>query len=216
MDIQQAKILLEKINALQKNINTDGGDLARIERDLMLSYIRQLYETYLEAEVPAAVTRSTPKTYSAPPPAPKPVPKVVEPVKAPPPPPQPEPVVEVAPPPPPPPAPKPAPAPSTKGSPAVEALFRIKEAKELSEKLSQQGIKDLTKAMSINDKLLYSNELFDRDMASMTATLQQLNGLSSLNEAKAVLIPIAEKNNWTEDERADVAQSFIKLVRRKY
>jgi hypothetical protein len=136
--------------------------------------------------------------------------------------------------PPPPPAPKPAPAPEptpapeqkappaptppeeVKGSAAIEALFRIKEAKELSEKLSQQEVKDLTKALSINDKLLYANELFGRDMSAMTQVLQQLNGLSNLTEAKSILIPIAEKFDWSEDEREDVAQSFIKLVRRKY
>jgi hypothetical protein len=70
--------------------------------------------------------------------------------------------------------------------------------------------------MSINDKLLYSNELFGRDMAAMNETLQQLNKLNNMEEARELLIDIAEKNDWAEDERDDVAESFIKLVRRKY
>ena len=82
--------------------------------------------------------------------------------------------------------------------------------------MSQQSIADLTRAMSINDKLLYSNELFGRDMAAMNETLQQLNRLNSMEEARELLIDIAEKNDWTEEERTDVAESFIKLVRRKY
>ena len=82
--------------------------------------------------------------------------------------------------------------------------------------MSQQAISDLTRAMSINDKLLYSNELFGRDMASMNETLQQLQQLNSMEEARELLIDIAEHNDWTEEERSDVAESFIKLVRRKY
>lgn len=235
MDLQQAKILLEKINALHKSVSLDKGDVSNIERDLMLSYIRQFYEAYLNTD-----TSAPPQPMSRPvaPPSPPPPPPVektvseplpprveVEPAPAPPPPPppapKPEPVVETpapAPAPvPPPAAAPPPPAPEKKSASAgVEALFRHKAAKELSEKLSQQAILDLTRAMSINDKLLYSNELFGRDMAAMNETLQQLNKLNSMEEARELLIDIAEKNDWTEEERTDVAESFIKLVRRKY
>lgn len=232
MDLQQAKILLEKINALHKSVSLDKGEVSNIERDLMLSYIRQFYEAYLNTD-----TSAPPQPMSRPvaPPSPPPVERTVseplppivevEPAPAPPPPPPPKPapvVVETpapapAPVPPPAAAPAPPPAPAKKtASAGVEALFKHKAAKELSEKLSQQAITDLTRAMSINDKLLYSNELFGRDMAAMNETLQQLNKLNSMEEARELLIDIAEKNDWTEEERTDVAESFIKLVRRKY
>lgn len=228
MDLQQAKILLEKINALHKSVSLDKGDVSSIERDLMLSYIRQLYEAYLNSEVssapapkakPAPPRVATPapppapeKVAPPPPPAPKPEP-VPEPVTPPKPAPEPEPVAKSAP------APQAAPSsatPKSSASSAINALFKHKEARELSEKLSQQAISDLTRAMSINDKLLYSNELFGRDMASMNETLQQLNKLSTMDQAQEVLVGIAQKFDWTEEERTDVAQSFIKLVRRKY
>jgi outer membrane biosynthesis protein TonB len=230
MDLQQAKILLEKINALHKSVSLDGGEVSNIERDLMLSYIRQFYEAYLNTDTSAAPQPMS-RTVAPPPPAPpvertisEPLPPRVEVEPAPaPPPPKPAPVVEVPAPPPAPkpepvvevPAPAPAPAKKTASS-GVEALFKHKAAKELSEKLSQQAITDLTRAMSINDKLLYSNELFGRDMAAMNETLQQLNKLNSMEEARELLIDIAETNDWTEEERTDVAESFIKLVRRKY
>ena len=70
--------------------------------------------------------------------------------------------------------------------------------------------------MSINDKLLYSNELFGRDMARMNEALQKLNTLKDMDEAQNFLVGYAEQFDWTEEERSDVAQSFIKLVRRKY
>ncbi len=225
MDLQQAKILLEKINALHKSVSLDKGDVSNIERDLMLSYIRQFYEAYLNTDTTAAPQPMS-RTVEPPPPAPpvektvsEPLPPRVEVEPAPPPPPpppapKPEPVVEIPAPAPVPPAPS---APEKKtASAGVEALFKHKAAKELSEKLSQQTITDLTRAMSINDKLLYSNELFGRDMAAMNENLQQLNKLNSMEEARELLIDIAEKNDWAEDERTDVAESFIKLVRRKY
>ena len=228
MDLQQAKILLEKINALHKSVSLDKGDVSNIERDLMLSYIRQFYEAYLNTDTSAAPQPMS-KAVPPPPPPPAPAPPVektvseplppkveVEPAPAPPPPPpapKPAPVVETPPPAPAPPPPAPAKKVASNG---VEALFKHKAAKELSEKLSQQAITDLTRAMSINDKLLYSNELFGRDMAAMNETLQQLNKLGSMEEARELLIDIAEKNDWTEDERTDVAESFIKLIRRKY
>ncbi|WP_367393084.1 hypothetical protein [Lewinella sp. LCG006] len=232
MDLQQAKILLEKINALHKSVSLDKGEVSNIERDLMLSYIRQFYEAYLNTDTSAPPQpMSRPVAPPSPPPVERtvsePLPPIVEvepaPAPPPPPPPKPEPVVVETPAPAPAPVPPPAAAPAPPPAPAkktasagVEALFKHKAAKELSEKLSQQAITDLTRAMSINDKLLYSNELFGRDMAAMNETLQQLNKLNSMEEARELLIDIAEKNDWTEEERTDVAESFIKLVRRKY
>lgn len=225
MDLQQAKILLEKINALHKSVSLDNGEVSNIERDLMLSYIRQLYEAYLNVESNTAsasrkkAAAPKPKVVEAPPvvekkvapppppPAPKPEPVVV------PPPPAPEPVAKSAP------APQAVPSPAPAKSnvdPAIKALFKHQAARELSEKLGQQSISDLTRAMSINDKLLYSNELFGRDMARMNEALQKLNGLGSMDEAQDMLVNMAQQFDWTEEERVEVAQSFIKLVRRKY
>ena len=67
----QTKLLLEKINALSNSLSQEAN-LSSIERDLMLSYIRQLYEAYLlpsqfvvhapvVAEVVAPITKATPK-----------------------------------------------------------------------------------------------------------------------------------------------------------
>ena len=230
MDLQRAKILLEKINALHKSVSLDNGDISNIERDLMLSYIRQLYEAYLNGEVSPIVATPVAKTVAPKPPAPEPPPAPVKQQAPPPPPPQPEPEPEPEPlPPPPPPAPEPvaksAPVPQAVPSPssskpnvdpAINSLFKHQAARELSEKLSQQAVTDLTRAMSINDKLLYSNELFGRDMARMNEALQKLNTLKDMDEAQNFLIGYAEQFDWTEEERSDVAQSFIKLVRRKY
>lgn len=98
MDFQKSKALLEKINALYRNISGDPRNISSIERDLMKTYVQQFYESFLEMPTVAASV--------APPPPPPVEPKSVEPkitlrrpeTPAPPPPPRPEPVkVEKAP-----------------------------------------------------------------------------------------------------------------------
>jgi hypothetical protein len=215
MDSQQVKILLEKINSLYKSINLNNGPMVAIERDLMLSYIRQLYEEFLEADAPKQSAQSLPNIVEedikqAPPKeadSPKPTydpPKVTEtPPYTPP------PKVET-------PRETPTPPPPPRKSGNYEVLFDQKQAKELSEKLSERPITDLTKAFAINDKLLYINELFGRDNESFNETLKLLNRFESMSEAKSLLLSVAEQYDWLDEERQEIAQSFIKTVRRRY
>ena len=58
MDLQQAKIILNKINALYKNLSIDEGNIASIEKELMLNYIRQLYEAFLDLDQPTSKKKS--------------------------------------------------------------------------------------------------------------------------------------------------------------
>lgn len=242
MDKQRTKILIKKINSLYSSIEMEDGTLSAIERDLMLKYIRDLYEEFVE-EAPLA---SAPKTiatkpkpaapeitsapinrprFEAPPSttaeAPS-IPSTPAPPPASPPPAPPAPPVEpVVPPKPTPPEPKVMATPayttaSSNENPKVGRLFAFKQAKELSEKLSQQPIKDLQTALSINDKLLYTNELFGRQHNILNDTLQTLNRFEDMNQAKNFLMSIAAQYDWTNEEREDIAQSFIKTIRRRY
>lgn len=170
---------------------------------------------------------------------PPPPPPVV--VQAPPPPvmveaPTPPPVVvEVAPPPvapqvpPPPPVivetPVPAP-PAVETKPAkaapplsggIEALFEEKQAKELSEKLAESAIADLKKAIALNDRLLYTSELFAGDGKAFETALNTLNDFAHFEEARDFLIHnYVVHYTWTDKKRVDTAKAFIKLVRRRY
>lgn len=246
MELQRAKILLEKINALYRSIDLDEGKIAHIERDLMLNYIRQLYEIFLQTETgPAAASPAAQprREASADPgeqarPQPEPLKRTYKPPRiieipeinqqqTPPPPPQPAPppapprqeVPATRQPEPPRPEPEPvrneqAPAPSHR--PELESLFEQKKATELSEKLSESPVGDLTRAMAINDRLLFMNELFGRNMNILDETLRQLNRFQTMAEAKPLLTTLAERYNWMEEEKLDIAKGFIKLVRRRY
>lgn len=244
MDSKQARILLDKINSLFNSIHLDDGGITSIERDLMMSYVRQFYELFAanppkqEAARPtnlpdiSTLKRNTPEPAPQERPAPQkrkyvppriieipdslkdleqpeePQPEIVPPRR----------VERPVPPPPPPPQPKtvPRPQPVLSNQSDFDPLFEFKAAKELSEKLSERPIKDLTRALAINDRLLYMNELFGKDQAALNNTLQLLNKYSSIDEAKGLLINMADQFNWTDSNKLDTARSFIKLVRRRY
>ena len=186
MNLDKAKILLDKINVLMRSMAVAPDQVAEIEKDLMKNYIRQLYESVLEENGVIVKTPAKPlPTKKQPKPKPVVVAPIVEPEIAPvevaapvvvpqpkptptppPPPPAPEPVIEMeivepTPAPAPTPRPKPTPKPvfvpkSTGSNPELEEIFNLPNATDLSEKLSQSSIKDLTKAFSINDKISVS------------------------------------------------------------
>lgn len=245
MNLQQAKVLLKKINTLNDSLSLDNGPIASIERDLMLSYIRQLYEVYLDGasngQAGTSVTTASrvnsvnngPELEIVPPPqekepAPEPPkrrytpPKIIEipdsPVesaKVSAPPPSPPPIQRTTPAPQP--TPKAAPVYATgSNNPKVKALFDQREAKELSEKLSLQPLRDLTKGLSINDRLLYTNDLFDKDANVFNAALKKLNDMDTMDQARTFLEEQAERYQWTDGEKEDVARDFIKHVRRRF
>ena len=236
MDLQQAKLILNKINRLYESMELDARNIDVFEQDLMLSYVKQLYDSFSDegavapptirrtvtrratpviktrtqtVETPPSPPQTTPIREQAPPPPPAPViqelPKVVvpEPAKVV----VPEPVKVAAPP--------PAP-PKPKANPAHEVLFEQQEARELSDRLSSQPIKDLTKALGINEKILTINELFDKDNHAYNTAMTKLNTLRSFEDAKEVLSDLAEKHNWVNPGKKKKAQIFIKTVRRRY
>lgn len=231
MSSSSADRLISRINALHKSFQLDdGGQLSAMERDLMLGYLRELYELYAHhggrpavvepAARPAPTLALTPPPAPVIPPAPVPQPEPI-PVLVPPPAP---PVVEVSPPPPMPPAPAPTPAPvpaaaptpppmATGASKAVKDLF----AEEATAKpFGRQPLADLTRALTINNRVLFSRDLFGNDNELLNTTLRTLNTSGSIAAAQPVLESLARRFEWTEEGKKETATEFIELVRRRY
>ncbi|MFK8006749.1 MAG: hypothetical protein AB8H03_10270 [Saprospiraceae bacterium] len=244
MNVKQAKILLEKINRLFQSMTMDEH-ISEIEKELMRNYVKSLYEEFMPdggakaapiqkvtpikvappvREMPKVVERPPVKVervVETPPPPPPPKVEVVPPTPRPAPAPRPSvaetPKVEKKAPPvrvaTPPPAPKPAKA---KISEEHEELFEFKEATDLSERLSQSPIKDLNKAMGINERILTTNELFDGNGDALKDALSTINRLNNFDEAKDYLANIAEIYNWAAKKKKKKAKIFVKLVRRRF
>lgn len=99
-----------------------------------------------------------------------------------------------------------------------DPLFEVKIATDLSQKLSAAPIADLSKALGLNEKFLYINELFGGDVNTFQATMQKLNEFDNIDQARAYLEKeLIEKHEWnSKKERKPVAKNFIKLISRRY
>lgn len=246
MESLKAKKLLIKINSLFKGMENDGEDIAQIEKDLMKSYIRQLYEIFSDIDTGTVSTIAAPKEKVAP--APKSIPplpakeeykppriielpeevkEIIREEKA-----KPKPVVRQEPPEPvvekkievpPTPAPvknTPPPAPSkikVSTDEDVLELFQEKKVTDLSEKLSTMPVSDLMKSMGLNERILTVNELFDGDANAFKKVMTDLNNLDSFEEAKRYLaLNVVGRYGWTKRDKKNKAKVLIKTIRRRY
>jgi hypothetical protein len=99
----------------------------------------------------------------------------------------------------------------------IEILFEHKEAKELSEKLSDAPIMDLRRAISLNDRLLMARELFGDDKQLFETAIHTLNNFADFNQAKDYMVQnFVAAFDWAATVRLESAKKFIKLVRRRY
>lgn len=260
MDTKKASTLLAKITSLQQTISFDPDNVSTIEKNLMLSYLQELYDVYhFMGDSKNVSNESVQKntSYNSQPPqkeetiAPPPVketPKKVAPTlpeneqKA---------LEELY---------KYAPSEEARRNPRVvqagfvetkparpakkivspveinipqsmpqqphfddtqedklDKLFESKQPNELSERLSQAPITDLTKAMGINEKILNINELFDGDQQAFDIALQKLNSFKSYRDAQKYMSQeLATRYDWSDKSRVSKAQQFVNLVKRRY
>ncbi|MEO6731254.1 MAG: hypothetical protein ABIN01_08550 [Ferruginibacter sp.] len=93
---------------------------------------------------------------------------------------------------------------------------RLKEKKvEISEKLTALPVKDLKKAIGINDRFLYINDLFRGDEAMYERSIKTINGFSIFPEAEYwIRRELKTKLGWTDDN--ETVKQFDQLVKRRF
>jgi hypothetical protein len=233
MDKEKARILINKINALYKNIDANTPGVSPLERDLMLSYLRQFYETIALSKTQPKPAISEEKSESIPlnvasvdekvetstlgstnaigisKIVEKEIPKedltignnfIVEPIA-----PIPAeilPVTETV-------------KPVYSGD--LNSLFIWQEPSNLAERLASQPLSSLSPStFSMNEKLLYANDLFGKNNAEMEEAIKMLNNLPHFDQAKSFLIQLGEQYDWNKEEHKEAAKSFINTVRRRF
>lgn len=235
MNIKKVEKQARKISQLLENIKEEGH-VSKIEKDLLLSYIRDMYEKVLDvAEDKKNSSSKNEVSYNEPSryerqsaPMTTPAVEMAEVVR------QeisetnsistpiaesiPDVVVE---------APKveeitiPEPVEIVDDSLSVPAellaLFNEADTKELSDKLSKSPIADLTKSMGINEKIFTIKELFGGDSALFSTTMSELDKLTSLEQAQDYLVKsVAVSEDWGNDSKIKKAANFVKLISRRY
>jgi hypothetical protein len=225
MDKEKARVLIHKINALYKNIDANTPGVSPLERDLMLSYLRQFYETIAlsQSQNKAPVKEVQPVLEVPPLKEEQPIKEVqslneekretgllgrergvanFEPEKK-----VSEPVA-------PPLTPQPAEPLSDK---ELDHLFIWQEPSNLAERLASQAISNLSfSTFSMNERLLYINDLFGKNNAEMEEAIKTLNNFTHFDQAKVFLLNIGRQHDWQKEERKEAAKSFINTVRRRF
>ncbi|MFM8372183.1 MAG: hypothetical protein ACKOCO_07335, partial [Bacteroidota bacterium] len=99
----------------------------------------------------------------------------------------------------------------------TEALFEEKVAKELSDRLSELPIADLKKAIALNDKLLYTRELFGGNGTAFDSAIADINAIGNFTAAQNYMVKQCVKRfEWNDAKRIETAKTFIRLVRRRF
>lgn len=215
MNIQDSNRQFEKLSSFYKQISADGH-INKIELELLKSYITKFYESILSentsttetptvkpiAKVEAPVAEITPVAPAlvsvSPPKVAVPETPVAEQAPA-------EVLIESS---------NDVPKMQSKD---IEALFALEKGTELSDKLSTTSIKDINKAMSINERIFTIKELFGGSQEQYDKTISSLNGFMSYDDAKNYLSEnVVNNNNWLDPEKSKKVKKFLKLISRKY
>lgn len=89
------------------------------------------------------------------------------------------------------------------------------EQPTLADKLSQQPIKDLTKAIGLNQKFLFMNDLFEGENEKYKKAIETINNFSDFIAADEYINNnLKYKYNWDIDGVS--AQKFMDLVKRRF
>lgn len=88
------------------------------------------------------------------------------------------------------------------------------EDNSLAAKLGKKKIENLVSSIGINEKFLFTNELFEGNTEQFIKTINELNNLASFDEANGYLSNLVALNKWETEESSYL--KLLALVERKY
>ncbi|MCX6314113.1 MAG: hypothetical protein NTX08_05200 [Sphingobacteriales bacterium] len=93
---------------------------------------------------------------------------------------------------------------------------KLKQSKiDLGDTLAEPPVRDLRKAIGVNDRYLFINELFRGDEVSYERSIKTINSFSILPEAEYwISRELKLKNGWKDNDA--VVKQFDQLVRRRF
>ncbi|MDP4265962.1 MAG: hypothetical protein Q8880_00835 [Bacteroidota bacterium] len=89
-----------------------------------------------------------------------------------------------------------------------------KEDKSVASKLQNNPISDIKKAIGINEKFQFINELFRGHIQDYNEVITALNNFSGANEANIYFNQLKEKYNWNDDNES--AKTLSDIIQRRY
>ncbi len=96
-----------------------------------------------------------------------------------------------------------------------DKLKNLSSHKEVASRIKEGPIKDLRKAIGINDQYLFINELFRGDQTMYERSIKTINGFNIYGEAELwIKRELKLKLGWNES--SDVVQLFDQLIKRRF
>lgn len=92
-----------------------------------------------------------------------------------------------------------------------DVLAGLEKKSNLASKFNNRPITNLRKAIKINDRIRYINELFSHDSLQYEQTIDQIEQSANINDA---LAGIFNKYQWNQDD--ETAISFLELVYQRF
>lgn len=93
-------------------------------------------------------------------------------------------------------------------------IEKKQEEKPVVSKIQKPSIEDLNKAIGLNDKFQFANELFEGSMQEYSIAIQQLNGAGSLESAMDYFSNLQQLYEW--DMEKESVKRLLDLVDRRY
>ncbi len=100
--------------------------------------------------------------------------------------------------------------------PALRELFAVERAQDLSSRIGNTPIADLSVGLPLNERIQFAAELFSGDADLMLETLRKLNGAASYDQAAVSLASTARRFDWGDGEKHASARAFVKRVWRRF
>ena len=94
-----------------------------------------------------------------------------------------------------------------------EQIVEQEEKESIAEKMENRAIKDIKSVISINQRVSFTNNLFDGDSENFNHSLEKIEACTSLKEANELLSSFRTANNWENEE---VIQEFEEIVSRRF
>lgn len=92
----------------------------------------------------------------------------------------------------------------------------LKNAEESSvvNQLEKKTIRKLADAFNLNDRYLYANELFNKDMNAFNGLITSIDNVLTLSEAQLLVAETKQVYNW--DDENERVQEMVDLIERKF
>lgn len=98
---------------------------------------------------------------------------------------------------------------------SIHESHEDEDDQSLAKKLELQPIDDLKKAIGLNERFYYANELFQGDGKEYARAIEEFNHLSSIDDAQRLIdAKYFEKYHW--DQHPEAEESLKLLLQRRY